>query len=99
MRGVAGPFASSLTEASATEEDMRFWWSCSSSVRYEPYYVTCLTCLQCSRPCCPSCTVILESATYCVACAESIVGIAGLTRSVRETSPDDATSGMAMIRG
>jgi hypothetical protein len=75
---------------------MRFRCSCSSFVRYEPYHVTCL---ECSRPCCPSCTVILESATYCVACAESIVGIAGLTRSVRETSPDDATSGMAIIRG
>jgi hypothetical protein len=35
LRGVAGPFASSLTEASATEEDKRFWYS-SSSVRYEP---------------------------------------------------------------
>jgi hypothetical protein len=43
--------------------------------------------------------VILESATYCVACAESIVGVAGLVRPARETSLDDATSGMAVIRG
>ena len=93
---MAGPFASSLTEASATEENMRLRCSCSRSVRYGSYYVTCL---ECSRPCCPSCTFILESATYCVACAESIVGIAGLVRSVREASPDDATSGMAVIRG
>jgi hypothetical protein len=42
---------------------------------------------------------ILESATYCVACAESIVGVAGLARSVRETSVGDATSGMGVIRG
>jgi hypothetical protein len=42
---------------------------------------------------------IFESATYCVACAESIVGVAGLVRSVRETSLDDATSGMTVIRG
>jgi hypothetical protein len=42
---------------------------------------------------------IFESATYCVACAESIVGVAGLARSVRETSVGDATSGMGVIRG
>jgi hypothetical protein len=93
---VAGPFAPSLTEASATEENMRLRCSCGSSTRYRSYYVTCL---ECSRPCCPSCTFIFESATYCVACAESIVGVAGLVRSVREASPDDATSGMAVIRG
>jgi hypothetical protein len=93
---MAGPFESLLTEASATEENMRLRCSCSSSVRYGSYYVTCL---ECSRPCCPSCTFIFESATYCVACAESIVGVAGLARSVRETSPDDATFGMAVIRG
>jgi hypothetical protein len=69
---------------------------CSGSARRGSYHVTCL---ECSRPCCPSCTFILESATYCVACAESIVGAAGRVRPVRETSPADATSGMAVIRG
>ncbi len=75
---------------------MRHRCSCSSSVRHGSYHVTCL---ECSSPCCPSCTFIFESATYCVACVESIVGVAGLVRSVRETAPDDATSGMAVIRG
>jgi hypothetical protein len=28
-----------------------------------------------------------------------IVGVAGLARSVQETSPDDAMSGLAVIRG
>jgi hypothetical protein len=93
---VAEPFESSLTGAVAAEENMRMRCSCSGSVRYESYY---LTCLECSRPCCPSCTFIFESATYCVACAESIVGVAGLARSVRETSPDDTTSGLEVIRG
>ena len=41
---------------------------------------------------------IFESATYCVACAESIVGVAGLV-PVRETSVGEATSGMGVIRG
>ena len=75
---------------------MRLWCSCSRSVSHGSYHVTCL---ECGRHCCPSCTFIFESATYCVACAESIVGVAGLVRSVRETSPDDAPSGMAVIRG
>ena len=75
---------------------MRLGCSCSGSVRQGPYHVTCL---ECGRPCCPSCTFILESATYCVACADSIVGVAGRVRSVRETSPDDATSGTAVLRG
>jgi hypothetical protein len=75
---------------------MRLRCSCGSSLGRGSYQVTCL---ECGRPCCPSCMVILESATYCVACAESIVGVAGLVRPVRETSPDDATSGMAVIRG
>jgi hypothetical protein len=74
---------------------MTLWCSCGSSVRYGSYHVTCL---ECHRPCCPLCTFIFESATYCVACAESIVGVAGLVRSLGETSPDDA-SGMAVIRG
>jgi hypothetical protein len=78
------------------EENMRLRCSCRSSVRHGSYHVTCL---ECSRLCCPSCTFIFESATYCVACAESIVGIAGLIRSVRETSPDAATFGMAVLRG
>lgn len=75
---------------------MRVRCSCSGSIRYESYYVTCL---ECSRPCCPSCTFIFEAATYCAACAESIVGVAGLARSVQETSLDDTTSGLAAIRG
>ena len=70
--------------------------SCDRSPRHGSYHVTCL---ECSRPCCPSCMFIFESATYCVACAESIVGVAGLARSVRETSLGDSTSGMAVIRG
>lgn len=93
---MAEPFESSRTEASATEESMTLWCSCGSSVRHGSYHVTCL---ECQRPCCPLCTFIFESATYCVACAESIVGVAGLVRSLGETSPDDATSGMAVIRG
>jgi hypothetical protein len=70
--------------------------SCSGSIRYGSYYVTCL---ECSRPCCPSCTFIFEAATYCVACAESIVGVAGLTRSVQEVSPNETASGLTVIRG
>jgi hypothetical protein len=93
---MAEPFESSRTDASATEENMRARCSCSESIRDGAYYVTCL---ECSRPCCPSCTFIFEAATYCVACAELIVGVAGLARSVQETSPDDAMSGLAVIRG
>ena len=58
-----------------------------------------MTCLECSRVCCPACTFIFESATYCVACAESILGVAGIARSAPEALPGDATSGAAVIRG
>lgn len=74
---------------------MKLWCTCGS-LRRGSYHVSCL---ECGRACCPSCLFIFESATYCVACAESIVGVAGLVRPVRETSLDDASSGTAIIRG
>jgi hypothetical protein len=75
---------------------MRLRCSCGSSVTCGSYYVTCL---ECGSACCPGCTFIFESATYCVTCAESILGVGGLARSPREASSDGAASGMAVIRG
>jgi len=42
-------------------------------------------CLECGAPCCPSCAISLESATYCTACAAELLG----TRSVRASVPFD----------
>ena len=75
---------------------MRIGCACDGVARDESYHITCL---ECGTACCPACTFILESATYCVTCAESIVGGTGHVRPVRETSPDHAVSGMAVIRG
>jgi hypothetical protein len=75
---------------------MRLRCSCGRPVEYRSYYVTCL---ECGKACCSSCTFIFESATYCVACTESILGVAGVARSARGTSLDDATFGAAVIRG
>jgi len=34
-----------------------------------------LGCIQCGAACCPTCSSQLESATYCGACAESILEV------------------------
>ena len=45
---------------------------CGSPVRYRLCQVACI---ECGDGCCPSCTVVLESATYCVRCANFILFI------------------------
>jgi hypothetical protein len=45
---------------------------CGSHVRYRSCQVACI---ECGEGCCPSCTVVLESATYCGGCAESLLAI------------------------
>ena len=37
-----------------------------------------LSCLRCGGRCCPSCAFALDSATYCVRCAESILEAEGV---------------------
>lgn len=41
---------------------------CGSEARYD------FGCIECGTPCCPDCSVQLESANYCAACADSLVG-------------------------
>ena len=41
---------------------------CGCQASYE------LGCVQCSSPCCLECSVQMESATYCTACALAITG-------------------------
>ena len=47
---------------------------CGSPVRYRSCQVACI---ECGEGCCPSCTVVLESATYCGGCAESLLSVSG----------------------
>jgi hypothetical protein len=42
-------------------------------------------CMDCGAGCCPTCAVPLESATYCEACAQSLLG----SVPVRPASPFD----------
>lgn len=37
-----------------------------------------LACLECGAPCCPTCAIQLESATYCGSCAGSLLGMAAI---------------------
>jgi len=41
-----------------------------------------LSCGKCGAPCCPSCAFALDSATYCVECAESILDVEGVPLSL-----------------
>jgi predicted Rdx family selenoprotein len=41
-----------------------------------------LSCRKCGAPCCPSCAFALDSATYCVQCAESILDAEGVPLSL-----------------
>ena len=41
-----------------------------------------LICRKCGAPCCPSCAFALDSATYCVECAESILDVEGVPLSL-----------------
>ena len=44
---------------------------CGREIHYEFHE---LACLECGAPCCPGCSVGLESATYCRRCAGSLLG-------------------------
>jgi hypothetical protein len=44
---------------------------CDTAVRTS---VHSLGCLECGAPCCPSCAISLESATYCRTCAAQLLG-------------------------
>jgi hypothetical protein len=35
-----------------------------------------LGCVDCGQPCCPSCAIAIESATYCRDCARELLGAA-----------------------
>lgn len=36
-----------------------------------------LGCIECGAACCPACAFPLESATYCLRCAEALLGLPG----------------------
>src|SRR2546426_7630559 len=55
---------------------------CGSPVRYRFCQVACI---ECSEGCCPACTVVLESATYCVRCADSILFIPSEPPKIRRS--------------
>lgn len=52
---------------------------CSTEIRYH------LGCMECGAPCCPTCAVHLESATYCQECAGTLLG----APAVRPSGPFD----------
>jgi hypothetical protein len=72
---------------------MRSPCSCGGPARYRLYDVTCL---ECGMPCCPSCTFIFESATYCARCAESILEIADMGWSAPS---EDVFQAMTVVTG
>jgi hypothetical protein len=43
---------------------------CGSPVRY---HAVALACIACGTECCPCCTLMSESAPYCVACFEAFL--------------------------
>ena len=45
---------------------------CGSPISY-PFYQ--LGCIECGAACCPACAFPLESATYCLRCAEAILEV------------------------
>lgn len=45
---------------------------CGSPVPH-PFYE--MGCIECGAACCPACAVPLESATYCLRCAESVLEV------------------------
>jgi len=55
---------------------------CGSPVRYR---AVVLACIECGMECCPCCTLISESAPYCVACfvalLEDVLGTTGEQQS------------------
>jgi hypothetical protein len=51
---------------------MRFECCCGRPLSSRFWEVSCL---ECGAPCCPGCTFIFEWATYCVLCAETILGL------------------------
>ena len=46
-----------------------------------------LGCRKCGARCCPSCAFALDSATYCVQCAESILDAEGVPLSLSASAP------------
>jgi hypothetical protein len=46
-----------------------------------------LGCVECGQPCCPSCAIALESATYCRDCAGDLLE----TRRIRAGNPFELT--------
>jgi hypothetical protein len=45
---------------------------CGSPVRYRVCEVACI---ECGADCCPSCTLMFESTTYCRRCAASLLAL------------------------
>lgn len=55
---------------------------CGTTVQYTFHH---LGCIECGAPCCPSCAVPLESASYCRGCAGSLLGVT----TIRAVGPWD----------
>jgi len=54
---------------------------CGGPVRYR---AVVLACIECGTECCPCCTLMFESAPYCVACFEAVLEDFAPTAGVQE---------------
>jgi hypothetical protein len=54
---------------------------CGGPVRYR---AVVLACIECGTECCPCCTLMFESAPYCVACFEAVLEDFAPTTGVQE---------------
>jgi hypothetical protein len=48
---------------------------CGSPVRY---HTVAVACIECGTECCPCCTLMFESAPYCIACFEELLEVAAI---------------------
>jgi hypothetical protein len=52
-----------------------------------------LSCLRCGEGCCPACAFAIDSATYCVRCAEAILEAEGVSLNLSLRAGSDSQQG------
>jgi hypothetical protein len=54
-----------------------------------------LSCLRCGEGCCPACAFAIDSATYCVRCAEAILEAQGVSLKLSFPAGSESQQGPA----
>jgi hypothetical protein len=65
-----GPWTATTGDDPGRSPGMADTCRCGSPVRY---HAVALACIACGTECCPCCTLMSESAPYCVACFEAFL--------------------------